>query len=456
MKMISLLILICLGVFGCEKETNKRGVENQQLADYECSDCNVVLISIETTRADHLGCYGYTKNTTPFIDSIAKDGILFENAFAPRGLTWVSLTSMLTSLYPISTDVRNNGQVLDYNKTQTMASILNSNGYVTAAFLTNFYEAGDYHFGMKFCGDDEFITNQAIQWIGKNKDQKFFFWMHYLAPHSAYEPPAKYDIFTDKNYRGKYDGSNKSLENVTLNKINLAYSDYKQIISSYDGEIFYVDNLIKKVYKALENFGLSEKTIVVITADHGEDLYQHNYYFYHHCSIYDSSLHIPLIFKLPDNSYRGRRVDSIVENIDIMPTLFDMLNIEKHAPFQGNSLLPLFNSDVNDTFDVALGEYEKDMFTIRTHEWRYIYNPKNITPYGYPEGDYYRVDMEELYNHLIDPNEMVNVVTKYPDIAASLRKELLNSYKPLTEEIVPSKKADEKTLEQLRSLGYLN
>lgn len=456
MKSILFVLLICLFIFGCEKDTNKGVVENQQLVDYECPDSNVVLITIETTRADHLGCYGYNKNTTPFIDSIAKDGILFEKAFAPRGLTWVSLTSMLTSLYPISTDVRNNGQVLDYNKTQTMASILKSNGYVTAAFLTNFFEAGDYHFGMKYCGDDAFITDQAIQWIGKNKDQKFFIWMHYLAPHMSYEPPPKYDIFTDKNYRGTFDGSNKSLENVTLNKINLSYDDYKHIISLYDGEIFYVDNLIKSVYKALDNSGLTGKTIVVITADHGEDLYQHNYYFYHHCSIYDSSLHIPLIFKLPDNSYSGRRVDAIVENIDIFPTLLDMLKIKKHSPFQGNSMLPLFHSDFNDTFSVALSEYEKNMFTIRTQEWRYIYNPNNITPYGYPEGDYYKVGTEELYNHLTDPNEKDNVVAEYPEIAESLRNKLLNLYKPLTKEIAPSKEADEKTLEQLRSLGYLN
>jgi hypothetical protein len=118
-------------------------------------------------------------------------------------------------------------------------------------------------------------------------------------------------------------------------------------------------------------------------------------------------------------------------------------------------LLPLFNSDFNDKFVVALSEYEKNIFTIRTHEWRYIYNPNNITPSGIPEGDYYKVGMEELYNHLIDPNEMLNVVAEYPDIAESLRKELLNLYKPLTQEIAPSKSADEKTLEQLRSLGYL-
>ena len=455
MKRILLALLICLFIFGCEKETNKGVVENQQLVDYECTDCNVVLISIETTRADHLGCYGYKKNTTPFIDSIAKGGILFENAFAPQAITWPSVTSMLTSLYPISTDVRSQGQVLDYNKTQTMASILNSNGYVTAAFLAQFCTAGDYHFNMKSCGDDAFITDQAIKWIKKNKDQKFFFWMHYMAPHAPYDPPPKYDIFTNKNYRGIYNGSYESLNNVTLNKINLSYEDYNHIISLYDGEIFYVDNLIKSVYRSLENLGLSGKTIVVITADHGEDLYQHNHYFFHACSIYDSSLRIPLIFKLPDNSYSGRRVDSIVENIDILPTLLDMLKIKKHSPFQGNSLLPLFKADFNDEFDVALSEYEKDIFTIRTHEWRYIYNPNNITPSGIPEGDYYKVATEELYNHLIDPNEMLNVVAEYPDIAESLRKKLLNLYKPLTKEIAPSKKADEKTLEQLRSLGYL-
>lgn len=429
--------------------------KDDELSEYECPDCNVIIISIDALRADHLGIYGYFRNTSPFIDSIARQGVIFEKAFAPRGLTWPSLTSMLTSLYPISTDVWNNGLVLD-KKHQTIASLLNDGGYLTVAFLANFCEAGDYHFDTKYCGQDIQITNQAIQWLKKNRSKKFFLWMHYISPHTPYIPPRGYDIFSDKDYRGDYVGKgiHEMLDNATLHRINLSLSDYNQVISLYDGEIYFVDSLIQEVYQNLNELGLLKNTIVILTADHGEELYQRHYYFFHHRSMYDSVLHIPLIFILPEN-FQGIRRKGFVENIDILPTILDLIGIEKLPSFQGKSLLHLFDSELDYSYNIALGEWEKDILTIRTNKWRYIYNPRNITPTHPSRGEYYIVDTEELYDHSVDPNETTNVISEYPDIAESLKEELLNRYVASTE-VRPSTLADEETLEELRALGYLN
>jgi hypothetical protein len=160
---------------------------------YRCPGCNVVLVSIETTRADHLGAYGYPRNTSPNIDAAAKEGVVFENFFTVKGSTWPSLTSLLTSLYPASTGVRENGKVLA-SPLPTITSELGREGYVSAAFLSNFCEAGGYGFAEKFCTlrlesevSDDVLTSDAIEWMRNNSGRRMFLWVHYFAA-SALRP----------------------------------------------------------------------------------------------------------------------------------------------------------------------------------------------------------------------------------------------------------------------------
>lgn len=414
---------------------------------------NVLLISIETTRADHLSCYGYHRKTSPFIDSLAEDGVLFENMYTVRGWTWPSLTSMLTSLYPISHNVRRNGHILDED-VPTLSQIFGSQGYQSAAFLSNYCKAGDYHFDEKECGKDPKITDAAIDWIGENSDEPFFVWMHYFAPHKSYKPPKKYDVFTDPDYDPKYSGNKKVLNKVTLRHEDLAQKDLDHIVGLYDGEILYADSLIEKVYAKLEEEEIANETIVVITADHGEDLYQHNKYFYHQCSIYESSLHIPFILKFPDGARNGTRVKTITENIDIAPTLMELTGMQAPDYFQGRSLKHLIEGEEDaQELSVALAEHDDGLLTIRTPRWRYIYNPDKVATKCNPKGDYYVVEEAELYDHEVDPLEWENVVETYPEISDSLKKELLQKY-PL-DEGKEAVLADEETLDELRALGYL-
>lgn len=417
---------------------------------------NVVILSIETQRADHLGCYGYSRNTSPFIDSIAKEGILFENHFTSQSSTWPSLTSMLTSLYPVSTSVRINGDMLPPD-IPTLADILEKNGYETAAFLGAFCKAGRF-FNHKVCSNDRIIVKEANKWLEQNADKPFFMWMHFKAPHYPYTPPEKYDVFTDKNYNGKYDGSKKSVDDITLDRIKLSDKDLNHIISLYDGEVLLADAYIRRVYKKLENLGLADKSIIIITADHGEDLYQRNFYFYHSASIYDSTLHIPLIIRLPGSTITGKRVRDIVENIDIAPTILELLHIPRPSHFEGKSMLSLIQNDsAQDDLSIALGERwvkPSNILSIRTRKWRYIYNPDNIHPQSIKPIYKYKIDEEELYDLEKDPGEVNNIVAQHPDIVEELRKKMLALY-PSGKGNKEAIKADEETLEQLRALGYI-
>ena len=481
MKHISILLLILIVFFsGCMNTNTKdieQGLEDTSQEDVEnvlenissrYPDYNIIIISIDTLRADHLGTYGYDRNTSPTIDSIAKEGIVFENTFAVVGETWPSLTSTLTSLYPVSTNVRTNGQILN-DSFITLPEILKEHNYSSMAFLSNFCKAGNYGFDNKSCGRDGKITKDTLKWLDKNYDNKFFLWVHYLKPHQPYNPPEKYaSLFVDSNYTGNYTADEPTFGFITKNRINLTDSDLNYIISLYDGDIRYADDQVKEVYQKLETLGLLDNSIIIITSDHGEDLYQHNYFFLHSCSIYDSSLHIPLIIRLPDKSVINKRVENVVSNVDIAPTLLELANISPPPFFEGTSLVPLIFSSDNSWEDIALSERGRNIQvsiqSIRTPKWRYVYNPKNLHPIcmrnntgGVTGKHYYPIEEEELYNIAQDPDETTNVVSQYPEVASSLREELLRRYKPnkLLNETGAPIEADEETKEELRALGYV-
>lgn len=405
-----------------------------------CPGCNIVILSIDALRADHVGCYGYNKPTTPNIDSIAKEGILFENVFVQRGLSWVSIVSMFSSLYPITTGVRISGQNLDPG-IPTIQSILEKEGYETAILK------------------EEDRISTAIDWLKENRDKKVFLYFHHWGAHKAYTPREKHNLFTDKNYNGKYNGSTSVLDHITLNKITLSQSDLNHIIALYDGEIHCADSFIGEIYQALGELELLDKTIIVITADHGEDLYQHNYYFYHACSIYSSSLHVPLIIKIPGSRLVGRN-SAIMESIDIVPTLLDLIGIQKPGTFQGKSILPLLSlfplskRKIKKDFEFAISEWRSEILTIRTNKWRYIYNPENVTPSWQPPGDFYKVSSEELYDIQADPKELKNVAGLFPEAAKTLREKLLSSYKPKYAVKAPAK-ASKEIIDALRKQGYI-
>ncbi|MFH1404183.1 MAG: sulfatase [Candidatus Altiarchaeota archaeon] len=411
---------------------------------------NLIFISIETLRPDHMGCYGYDRDTTPFVDSVAGGGILFENMFTSRGLTEPSLTSMLTSLYPVSTNVRENGQVLGEG-IPSIADVLRGEGYATIAVMSTGCHILEYGFGDKACtryADDRNV-DKTIKFLRKNKDGKFFLFTHLFAPHRPYKPPKKYDVF------GNYSPGDKLRPTqITTQMINLTAAQLDYHISKYDGDVLWADSSVREIFGELESLGLLNKSIVFIFADHGEELYQHDYYFFHQCSIHDSVLHIPLIIRLPDGRYGGLRVGEVVENIDVVPTALELLGLRPLPHFEGKSMAPLFEPGYSGRdFGIALSELT-DIKSIRAGRWRYIYNPEGLRPKCIPLAHHVSFDVEELYDHARDPLEQSNAASRYLEVSSRLRDKMLELY-PVENTSREPIMADEKTLQILRDMGYV-
>jgi arylsulfatase A-like enzyme len=429
---------------------------------------NILLITVDTLRADHLGVYGYPRPTSPTIDRLASEGITFDYAFAPRGMTWPSLATMLTSLAPTTTNVRWNGQYLPV-EVPTLAGILRDSGYRIGGFLGGsicHMARGTGKFRKLACGDDAYVTSRAIEFFRTPSDQPTFAWLHLLAPHAPYAPAAEHDRFTNKDYRGPVDRMRFALDAIVTKQMELSKADLEQLIGLYDGEVLSADAQVGLLLKALDELDERKDTIVVFSADHGEDLYEHNRYLYHACSIYDSALRIPMILALPDRAGAGTRYAPIVEMIDLAPTLLELVGIEPLPSFEGASMVAQVSG--RERGDAAAAEAEKgpvatsewydpklmkSLQTVRTSKWRYISNPEGLTPKCVPPGDYYRVAREELYDLEADPREQTNVAAGHPDVVEALSAFTQQGHAAATDD--QPLPVDPKLSEELRSLGYL-
>jgi arylsulfatase A-like enzyme len=288
---------------------------------------NLLLITVDTLRADHLSCYGYGRPTSPHIDALARSGVRFENAYVQRGLTWPSLASIMCSVHPVTHGVRANGQRLKRNFLQ-LAQVLSENGYTCGAVLTNAATQdwqGFAHVAPPLpVGADHDATRLALEWLGDNRGGRFFLWIHYSAPHAAYDPPAPYRHFIDPAYDGPMDGKGSTLADATVGRIPLNPADLDHIFNLYDGEVRYTDDEIGAVLKYVDEAGLRQSTMVVFTADHGEELFQHHRYFGHGASMYQGVLQVPLIMSCDWTETKGTDVDAIVQSIDIAPTILEL------------------------------------------------------------------------------------------------------------------------------------
>lgn len=287
---------------------------------------NVILISIDTCRADHLSCYGFKQNTTPNIDALAKEGILFENVISPVPITLPAHSSMMTGTIPPYHGVHDNGRYVLHDSNVTLAEILKENGFITGAIISAFVL--DSRFGMDQgfdSYDDDFdealrsssvlerkaeeVNKHAYKWLSEHKDEKFFLFLHYFEPHHAYDPPEPYA------------------------------SRFKN--DPYSGEIAYTDYRIGQIIKKLKDMDIYDSTMIVITADHGEDLGDHGEGT-HSYFIYQSTIRVPLIFKLGGKS-AGKRVADNVGLIDIFPTICSALDINVPKSVAGRDLSMYFS-----------------------------------------------------------------------------------------------------------------
>jgi len=431
---------------------------------------NIVLIIVDTLRADRLGCYGYDADTSPVIDKLSLDGVLCENVFAQRSITWASVTSIMTSQYPAVHRVRENGAEID-PELNTLAKELGQQGYVTAAFLGNMLTANhpgfqEMHTVPKLSNNaerDVWVTDTAIDWIHSQRRKPFLMWLHYMAPHKPYEPPEEYWRRFDPDYDGEIDGRSETLDRITLEKIDLPERDVQHVNALYDACVRFTDDQIRRVLSVLEEAGLSEDTIVILTADHGEELYERNHYFYHGCSMYDSALHIPLIIRWPTRLEKGIRTPRLLESMDLAPTVLELLSIPAPESYQGNSFASAFEeqSVPSEAKAITFSEWQDKMATVRTDRWRYVSNPEDFrpdgNPYNYVDDDRrngYFIPTEALYDMNAEKIERQNVIDEHPEIAHELRKETAKWIASLPWKM-GSSKISEDSFKEIQGMGYV-
>lgn len=402
---------------------------------------NVVLIGIDSLRADHMSCYGYHRQTTPHIDKFAEGGTLFEKTYSAHIPTTSAYASMLTGMDCFGTQVvalRHKGPLR--SEVKTMAEVLKDFGYNTTCVgfsgnpssrgfdkYLDYPGWGSWNEGRSPKAQNlNDVTIPELDRLAKKKDP-FFLFLRHMDPHAPYLPPAPYErMFYHGN---ETDKRNKSMEPVMNFKpfkdffaswMPPGISDKDYVIAQYDGAIAYMDACIQTIFNALEARGILDETIVIINGDHGETLYDHECYFDHH-GIYDNVLYVPLIIRYPAKVPAGKRVTGYNQHKDLMPTVMELLGINENKikwpsekRFDGRSLMPLVNGEV--------ASYESEFYItectwMRKHGWR---TPQWKLMVAL-EPDFHFKPPVELYNLVEDPEENNNLAETYPDIVAVLR-----------------------------------
>lgn len=314
---------------------------------------NVILISLDTLRADHLGCYGYDRPTSPFLDSLTADCALFANTYAQSSWTLPSHLSMLYSLNSASHQVYYNDQKVDASL-PSVASVLRDRGYITYGFTGGGYVSSIYGFANGFdwydepvggrkapLGVDEAESLFAVtsDWLEEHRDRPFFLFLHTFQIHGPYASPEPWSsMFLDQGAPWRKLALRNFLDN---NGDDYAFSPEEQanIVGLYDGEIRYTDEmLLKPLVERLRELGLYDNTLLIITSDHGEEFLEHGGWL-HGRTLYDELIRVPLIVKFPASAHRGQRVEYKTRLIDIVPTILESVGIGyDRADFEGKSL----------------------------------------------------------------------------------------------------------------------
>ena len=326
---------------------------------------NVLLVLIDTLRADKLGCYGNDLGLTPNIDRLAAQGCLFEKAFSHAPWTLPSVSSLLTSTYPVRHGA---GGRLDSrggltglaSDVRTMAECYADQGYDTGAIINVLFLSPKYGIGRGFA-DYDFqpprkdqrvqrrsteVTDSALTWIKAQKQRSgrpFFYMVHYFDPHLTYDPPArfreKFALPADRTVDPDLFGTERDMIKLRQGRLDPSLLPLYRLEHLYNGEIAYTDEQVGRLLAGLQEMGLDDSTVVVLTADHGEEFLDHRGFEHGH-TLYDELIHIPLVIRYPE-LVRPGRVRAAVGQVDVGPTLCGLAGIQPESTFQGESLEPL-------------------------------------------------------------------------------------------------------------------
>lgn len=421
-------------------------------------DFNIILISIDTLRADHLGCYNYPRNTSPSVNKFREDGILFRRCIAQSSSTLTSHASILTSLIPSHHGAYfTRGQALPDNIT-TMAELLKGKGYLTISFNDGGQIAPKFGLNQGFDKYESMsdnikaehlnfyrVVNKAMTWLDQNPDEKFFLFLHTYETHHPYTPKKRQLKLFESNYNGdlNWQITVEMIEKINRGEIKLTVEDKQHIINTYDAEIRSMDESFGLLMDYLKKKKLYNNTLIIFTSDHGEEFGEHGTWAMHSHTLFNDQLHVPLLIKLPKSKYASRKVDHLVMGIDILPTVMDLLGEKRSKDFEGRSLVSLIKGIPPKKVVFAISQrdmqqtYVSDYWSVMTRKWK-LYNAK-------------------LFNLLNDPGELKDVSKSHKDLKTSLQKYAIKYIRRKNEKF-PVKKVvlDNELREKLKSLGYLD
>ncbi|MBD3349635.1 MAG: sulfatase-like hydrolase/transferase [Candidatus Eisenbacteria bacterium] len=502
-SVILLLVLIVTGSAGVRG--GERGARTA--APTESDGLNVVLVLVDALRADHLGCYGYSRQTSPNVDRLAGEGVLFTRAYSQAPRTKESTASMVTSLYPSTHGMSRLGNVLPESAT-TLTEAMKEAGYATAIFAANPMISPTYGFGRgvdhfyteapsvldralllrvsrkagrrlsavswlpelmanveeflpmpgadyPFEGRDAARINGAfLEWVDGLGETPFFAYLHYMEPHTPYEPPAPFDETFDPGYEGPKVTTYPEGESLILPFVEgkeLPEQVRRNMVAQYDGSIAYFDEQFEDLLAGLRRRGLEDETLIVFTSDHGEEFFEHRGWGHGH-SLHEELIRVPLIMWCPGSIPAGETLDTVVRHVDLMPTLLGAAGTVKtlDAPeYEGVNLWTMLRSrselgtELPVFAEVLAGGHSAQGLVKGT--WKIV-----LTRFGAEE----HVALFDLSG---DPDERVNLSSERGDIAEALLSELL-----VLCDAAASRRGDtgiteldEETEEKLRALGYV-
>jgi arylsulfatase A-like enzyme len=422
---------------------------------------HLVLVSIDTLRADHLGCYGYGRPTSPAIDAIAREGVVFEDASATSPWTKPSHASLLTGLFPGRNGATTMESLLRHDVAH-LASLLSGHGFETSAIVNSRWltshglERGFRHFKsidyIQGRRESSPVTETVAAWLAtRDRAKRLFLFVHYMDVHSDYMSLPEYEQMFVGPYSGPITGSTQQLYRVKEGVLDLSEPDVRHLRALYDAGIRQVDARLGQLFAHLGREGLLAESLVVITADHGEEFLEHGGVI-HGFTQYQEVIRVPLIFRgpgIPGNI----RVRAPVSLVDIMPTCLGLLGLPAPARLDGVAVDRLWR-DPRARLDGRLLYFEADV----------TFPPPR--PGAAPPGPHRAVRNERfklhrnirtgetaLYDLLEDPGERINVKAKHPGVAAELLGQLKRYLEGQSEPA--SLPLTERELEALKALGYI-
>ncbi|MCZ6747439.1 MAG: sulfatase [Acidobacteria bacterium] len=438
---------------------------------------NIILVIADTLRADHLGTYGYFRPTTPHLDHLATESVLFENAFTVMPHTLPAHLALFTSRYPREMGVLMNGQTYA-GQFPTLAQHLQEAGYNTAAFVSSLAVKGKFGLDRGF---DIYVDSTHHKppgtvaltsfrdWLGSRQEQPFFAWIHLMEPHVPYAPPRDLAnrFRSDAGLRAWVQrkgiapaptwGATIDKIVVTQRKTPARSTPFLNNLNLYDAETLSVDQVIGELMAALKARDLDQDSLIMILSDHGEGLGQHGYYF-HGLYLYEEQLQIPLLIRLPGGRHAGRRIAEPVSLLDILPTVSSLLDLKPGDGLRGRNLLPLMAGK-------QAGEFNRRPLFAESREYppRRALSPEHWTSvrrFSVRDGSWKLIRATsgeaELYDLAADQNELADLHEENPAVARRLGRVLDKWLAKIPKgEAAGTDNLTDEDRRRLKSLGYV-